>query len=280
MIRTSLLLWLFILSPASQAIGIDCSNLSDDSRIKNFAIKTRSSNPLGKKNLSALVSLTPCKAELCLQKNHSKRGQKRETVHILKMNDQKRVYYLKGPHTQQCFIIKGKREFRCTACDLTSNGNCRSFKTSGEETRIRGTNIDSTDFDLIEDKNHRSTCDDLSDKYVKITTLRIAGDSAYNKIITIYEKQREVPVIINYYAKNRLRKVYRFYPRYYTRIDDHWFATVLRVRTTFGSEKKYTFETIVKIIKGADGGLYLYPDPEKDPLISADNRTRIFNISK
>ena len=64
-------------------------------------------------------------------------------------------------------------------------------------------NIDTADFDRLEDDNHTSVCEEISKQpgYFKIITTRVSGDSPYDHIVSFYDKAKEIPVIMNYYSK-------------------------------------------------------------------------------
>ena len=68
----------------------------------------------------------------------------------------------------------------------------------------------------------------------------------------------------NFFAEKVLRKVYRFFPKYYAKVGGKWISTVMRVRTTQGKEKKFIFETLTHIQK-KNGKLKLYLDFSADP---------------
>jgi hypothetical protein len=61
-------------------------------------------------------------------------------------------------------------------------------------------------------------------------------------------------------------------------VKEEWIAAVTRVRTTAGKEKKYTFETIVKIKKNKKKQYQIYLDPATDPALKKANFETIFNI--
>ena len=105
-------------------------------------------------------------------------------------------------------------------------------------------------------------------KFFKIETL-IKNDSAeneqrYDKVLSYYDKKKGVPIMMNFFAEKVLRKVYRFFPKYYVKVDGQWFSTVMRVRTTLGKEKKFIFETLTHVDK-KNGKLKLYLDLSDDP---------------
>jgi hypothetical protein len=105
-------------------------------------------------------------------------------------------------------------------------------------------------------------------KFFKIETLINveSGEKgkAYDKVQSYYDKKKEVPIMVNFFAEKVLRKVYRFFPKYYAKVGGKWISTVMRVRTTQGNEKKFIFETLTHIQK-KKGKLKLYLDFSADP---------------
>ena len=85
-----------------------------------------------------------------------------------------------------------------------------------------------------------------------------------------------MPITINYFAEGVLRKVYRFFPKYYVRIGDEWIATIIRVRSTRGSEKQYVFETQMRVLKSKKGAPRLFVDPSRDPQLKGYDISSLF----
>ncbi len=270
------ILLLLFYSPFLQAI--DCNHLNSNQRIVDFIVKSKHTNPLMNDHLSVLLDVNSCERDLCLRKNLQKRLQKRELIHIIKIGKNERLNIMKGENAPQCYVKREAREFKCESCELRTNSNCRSYKSADNSTKIKSTNIDKTDFKLIEDQHHRSTCEELQEapKYLKIITKKVGGGSKYDTIITFIEKSREIPITMNFLQNERLYKVYRFFPRYYIKIENKWYSTYFRSRTTIDSEKRYIFETVMKIVKDKRGNYHLYPKPEKDPLINKSNYNDLF----
>ena len=252
------------------AWAVDCKELDTNEKIKAFVKKSQDSNPLKRENVSTRFDLTT--------KEQGKK--KKELIHSLRMGKRKRNFFVKGKNAPQCFITLGERDYRCAKCRALTNSECRSFKSSENSQAIRGTNIDLGDFDLITDDDHESVCSDVKNnkKFIKLTTKRISGDSPYEKIVSYYVKDKEVPITMNYFAEGVLRKVYRFFPKYYIQVKGEWIAAVTRVRTTAGKEKKYTFETLVKIKKDKKKKYRIYLDPPADPSLKKANFETIFNV--
>jgi hypothetical protein len=262
-----ILLWGILFTQSASAIS--CRELDTNQKIKAFVIKAKESNPLNRENVSTHLEMTT-----------KEKGQKKiEQVHSLRLNAKKRTVFLKGTNAPICAISLGKRDFKCNECTLLTNSQCRSFKSSEKSTTIRGTNIDTNDFKLLESKDFKSVCEEIPKKpnYLKITSSKVAGGSGYDQIVSYYDKKREVPVITNYSAQKVLRKVYRFFPKYYIQLKDRWISTVTRVRTTKGSEKKYTFETLIKVLKSRNNKYQIYLDPKNDPALKKANMQLIFN---
>ncbi len=260
---------LWVVLSAQNGWAISCKELDSDPKIKAFIKKTRESNPLNRENVSSRMDMT----------TKEKGKKKTERLHNLRMKDKKRTVFLKGKNAPMCIVTLGKRDFKCNECTLLSNSQCRSYKSSEKSTTIRGTNIDTNDFDLLESKDFHAVCEEIPKKpgYLKIISKKTSGDSAYDQIISFYDKKREVPIINNYFAQKVLRKVYRFFPKYYIKLKDEWVATVTRVRTTKGSEKKYTFETLVKVLKNKKKKHQIYLEPMGDPALKKANIRLIFN---
>jgi len=202
-------------------------------------------------------------------------------VHSLRMKDKRRIVFTKGQNAPICLVSSGKREFKCNECTVLTNSQCRSFKSSEKTTTIRGTNIDTEDFTLAQGNNHDSKCLELpkSPKYFKIISTKKGGDSPYDKIESFYDKKKEIPIMMKLYAKGVLRKVYRFFPKYYIQLKGQWLSTVTRVRTTQGSEKKFTFETMVLVQKDKNKKYRLYLDPMKDPALKKTDPGMLFRTN-
>jgi len=228
--------------------------------------KSNQSSPLLQKNISVTLILDACEGKQC--KSKSKRAAQKETLRILKFDNKRRIYAEKGPNSPSCVIQRGGRRFVCSSCGVVSNENCRSFSSDGSSI-FPGTNIDTEDFTLAASAENEMKCSKLKNpKFFKIETL-IKNDSAeneqtYDKVLSFYDKKKGVPIMMNFYADKVLRKVYRFFPKYYVKVDGQWFSTVMRVRTTLGKEKKFIFETLTNVDK-KNGKLKLYLDISDDP---------------
>ncbi len=267
LVLSMILLW-GVLSMQS-AWAVSCKELDTDQKIKAFVKRAKESNPLNRENVSTRLEMTT------KEKGHKKT----ELVHSLRLKDKKRTVFLKGKNAPICAISLGKRDFKCNECTLLTNSQCRSFKSSEKSTTIRGTNIDTNDFQILENKDFTSVCHEIPKKpnYLKIVSSKVSGDSGYDQIVSFYDKKREVPVITNYSVQKVLRKVYRFFPKYYIQLKGRWVSTVTRVRTTKGSEKKYTFETLIKVMKTKNKKYQIYLDPKNDPALKSANMQLIFN---
>jgi len=252
-----------LLLPSFVYASVSCADLDTNEKIQTFIQKSQSTTPLLRNNISVMIALSPCEGKVCRSKKTRRRH--REEVHFVRMGSNQRFFFKKGPSAPQCLIRRGSREFGCTQCDTESNESCRSFPSSDSKT-LRGSNIDGSDFEQLVDSNHESRCVPLkkNPKFLKIITVRKEGDSPYDRIVSFFDRKKEVPITMNYFSKKVLRKVYRFFPKYYVQLDGQWFSTVMRVRTTQGSEKKYKFETLVNVLKKNKQYL-IYPDLTQDP---------------
>ncbi|GIT03354.1 MAG: hypothetical protein CM1200mP28_06130 [Deltaproteobacteria bacterium] len=87
-----------------------------------------------------------------------------------------------------------------------------------------------------------------------------SGDSekSYDRVLVFLTRKKGYPSW-QFFCKKVLRKVYRFFPKYYVKVGGKWFSSVMRVRTTRGSEKKFIFETLIHVDKNK-GKLKLYLD--------------------
>ena len=271
------LILLILLLPLSVK-AIDCGDLKSQGEIRNFTQRSKASNPLMNENFSALIELDACEEELCRQKNRIQRVTGKQLLHIVKKGENQRVRFIKGKNSPQCYLNRGEREFRCGSCEEAVNSDCRSHKNDNSSTKIPGTNIDRDDFDLLKGQNYQSLCQKLptAPAYFKILSTRIQGDSPYNEIISFYEKKREIPIIISFLVQGRLRKVYRFFPKQYSRLDGNWYSTIFRARTVKGDEKRFVFETLIKVLKGNAKQFQFYSKPEKDPLIKGVSDHELF----
>ena len=260
-------IWMILFAPSVWAIN--CKELDTDQKIRAFIRKTKASNPLNRENVSFRMEMV----------TREKGGKGSEQLHILRVKDKKRTVFLKGKNAPMCFVTVGKRDYKCNECTLLSNSQCRSYKSSEKSTTIRGTNIDTADFDLLESKDFQSVCKEIPKKpaYLKIISTKVSGTSGYDKIIGYYDKNKEVPILNHYQAQSALRKVYRFFPMCYIKLKDEWVATVTRVRTAQGSEKRYSFETMVKVTENKQKKYQIYLEPKQDPLLKKANLRLIFN---
>ena len=275
--KTAYLILLILLLPL-HLLAIDCDDLKSQGEIRNFIQLSKTSNPLMNQNFSALIELDTCEGELCRQKNREQRVNSQQVLHLVKKGANQRVRFIKGKNTPQCYLNRGDREFRCGSCTEAVNSDCRSHKNDNNSTKIPGTNIDRDDFDLLKSQDYQSLCQKLptAPAYFKILSTRLQGNSPYNEIISFYEKKREIPIIISFFVESRLRKVYRFFPKQYSRIDGSWYSTIFRARTVNGEEKRFVFETLIKVLEGKTDQFQFYTKPEKDPLIHGVSDHELF----
>jgi len=248
-----------------------CKDLNSDAKIRAFVSKTYKSHPLLRENISSTLDI----------KTKDGKDSKNQTVHMVRLADKKRSYFLKGENNPKCSVKKGDRDFLCNECTYTSNTLCRSYKGDDSTTKIQGTNIDTNDFKLLESHDFTNKCFPVkkNKKYVKIVSKKVSGNAAYNKIVSFYDVTKKISVTTNYFADGVLRKVYRFFPKYYKKIKNEWVSTVSRVRTVAGSEKKYSFETLINIKKDGKKNYLLYLSPKDDPKVSKRVNT-LFNTNQ
>ena len=248
--------------------AVSCKELDSPEKIKSFMNESHLSSPFLQKNVSVTVILDACEGKVC--KSKSKREAQKETLHILRLDKKRRIFAENGPNAPTCVIQRGARRFVCSSCGAVSNENCRSFP-SDESTIFPGTNIDSADFDFVSGDVKEMKCSKLKNpKYFKIETLinnnSGATEKSYDRVLSFFDKEKGVPIMANFFAEKVLRKVYRFFPKYYVKVEGKWFSSVMRVRTTRGNEKKFIFETLINVDKNK-GKLKLYLDLNDDPVL-------------
>ena len=248
--------------------AVSCKELDSPEKIKSFMNESHLSSPFLRKNVSVTVILDVCEGKVC--KSKSKREAQKETLHIQRLDNKRRIFAEKGPNAPTCVIQRGARRFVCSSCGAVSNENCRSFP-SDESTIFPGTNIDSADFDFVSGDVKEMKCSKLKNpKYFKIETLinNNSGDTekSYDRVLSFFDKEKGVPIMANFFAEKVLRKVYRFFPKYYVKVEGKWFSSVMRVRTTRGNEKKFIFETLINVDKNK-GKLKVYLDLNDDPVL-------------
>ena len=246
--------------------AVSCKELNTSAKIKSFINESYQSNPLLRKNVSLTLILDACEGKVCRSK--SKRAAQKEILRIQKFEKKRRIFAEKGPNAPRCVIHRGGWQFVCSSCGIVSNESCRSFP-SDRSTIFPGTNIDSADFAITAKDAKNMSCSKLKNpKFIKIETLidvkSAENGKTYDKVLSYYDKEKEAPIMINFFANKVLRKVYRFFPKYYVKVGGKWISTVMRVRTTQGNEKKFIFETLTHVQK-KNGKLKLYLDLPADP---------------
>lgn len=259
-------------------LAIDCSELDTNEKIKVFVKKSKESNPLMRKKLSAKMEISKVEGKACRSKPSKSWIKKVSTVHSLRMDKNSRTYFIKGKDAPICLVKKDKAEFKCSECTSDNNDQCRSHKSS-KSTAIRDTNIDTADLEVLDDDFHTNVCENFQKKYMKITATKIGGDSPYEKVISFYEQKRGVLVKVNLFYQGALAKVYRLSPKKYVKIGDEWLSTSTRVRTVCGSEKKYSYETTVEVKKKANKKHDLYTDPSIDPYLKNTSFNILFSTA-
>jgi len=257
--------------------AIDCGTLNSNEKIKIFVKQSKESNPLMRKTLSAKLDISKQEGKACTGKPDDSWINKNSIVHSLRMDDSWLTYFIKGQDAPLCLIKKGKAEFKCAECGPMTNDQCRSLSTS-KSTAIRDTNIDTADLEVLDDDHHTNICENFQKKYMKITATKIDGDSPYETVVSFYEQERGILLKVNLYYQGNLTKVYRFYPKEYVNMDGEWLSTSTQVRTVCGSEKKFSYETIVNVQK--NGNAYdLYKEPKSDPYLQNANFNILFSTA-
>ena len=252
--------------------GIGCKQLNTPKKIAAFLVESKRSNPLLRKNVSVSLEISACEGKVCKKKKL--RASKKELLHFQRIGKNRRVFFAKGPNAPRCVILRGNRQYVCSQCRKNANENCRSFP-SDDSSLLPGTNIDLADFELLTQGVKSSKCSELKKQpnYFKIDLRRKA--KGYDRIVAYYDKKKKVPITMNFFSSKVMRKVYRFFPKYYIRVENQWFSTVLRVRTTQGKEKSYVFETLVHVAKEGKK-LRLFTDAFRDPHLKGVSADSLF----
>ena len=258
--------------PPSTLFGIGCKQLNTPKKIAGFLVESQRSNPLLRKNVSVSLEISACEGKVCKKKKL--RASKKELLHFQRIGKNRRVFFAKGPNAPRCVILRGNRQYVCSQCRKNANENCRSFP-SDDSSLLPGTNIDLADFELLTQGVKSSKCSELKKQpnYFKIDLRRKA--KGYDRIVAYYDKKKKVPITMNFFSSKVMRKVYRFFPKYYIRVENQWFSTVLRVRTTQGKEKSYVFETLVHVAKEGKK-LRLFTDALRDPHLKGVSADSLF----
>lgn len=256
----------------SKLFGIGCKQLNTPKKIAAFLVESQRSNPLLRKNVSVSLEISACEGKVCKKKKL--RASKKELLHFQRIGKNRRVFFAKGPNAPRCVILRGNRQYVCSQCRKNANENCRSFP-SDDSSLLPGTNIDLADFELLTQGVKSSKCSELKKQpnYFKIDLRRKA--KGYDRIVAYYDKKKKVPITMNFFSSKVMRKVYRFFPKYYIRVENQWFSTVLRVRTTQGKEKSYVFETLVHVAKEGKK-LRLFTDALRDPYLKGVSADSLF----
>ena len=256
----------------SPLFGIGCKQLNTPKKIAAFLVESQRSNPLLRKNVSVSLEISACEGKVCKKKKL--RASKKELLHFQRIGKIRRVFFAKGPNAPRCVILRGNRQYVCSQCRKNANENCRSFP-SDDSSLLPGTNIDLADFELLTQGVKSSKCSELKKQpnYFKIDLRRKA--KGYDRIVAYYDKKKKVPITMNFFSSKVMRKVYRFFPKYYIRVENQWFSTVLRVRTTQGKEKTYIFETLVHVAKEGKK-LRLFTDALRDPHLKGVSADSLF----
>lgn len=253
------------------SLAITCQDLDTSEKIRSFSKKAKESNPLFRKYISARLEM----------RTDDKKKRKKSQVHNLRLDKKKRTYFIKGKDAPLCMVSLDEKDFKCNECTLLTNSQCRSYKQDESSTTIKGTNIDTKDVELVESKDFESKCYPVSRKknYIKIVSKKVSGDSQYDEIESYYDKKKEINILMNLKSKGTVRKIYKYSPKNFIKIDSEWMSTVSRVRTVRGKWKRYTFETRIKVSKDKGGKLMLHLDPIKDPTLKKMNQDFIFSVN-
>ena len=256
----------------STLFGIGCKQLNTPKKITAFLAESQRSNPLLRKNVSVSLEISACEGKVCKKKKL--RASKKELLHFQRIGKNRRDFFAKGHNAPRCVILRGNRQYVCSQCRKNANENCRSFP-SDDSSLLPGTNIDLADFELLTQGVKSSKCSELKKQpnYFKIDLRRKA--KGYDRIVAYYDKKKKVPITMNFFSSKVMRKVYRFFPKYYIRVENQWFSTVLRVRTTQGKEKSYVFETLVHVAKEGKK-LRLFTDALRDPHLKGVSADSLF----
>lgn len=269
---------MLLLAP-SGLFAVSCADLGTPEKIRAFVRLGKEANPLWRETLSAHLEVSACERDGCAKAKRKERRARIRHINLVRRGENRRAFVAKGPGAPQCSVSRGGRDFLCAECRFGASTACRSVARTKGPSRIEGTNIDTTDFDLVIGEAFTSVCRPLpkAPKYLQIVSKRKSGDSPFDTIVSFYEKKRAVPITINYLAEGVLRKVYRFFPKYYAKVGGQWVATIIRVRSTQGSEKKYVFETQIRIRTNRAKQYLIYLDPGKDPALRGASLDDIFN---
>ncbi|MBF0239862.1 MAG: hypothetical protein HQM12_19350 [SAR324 cluster bacterium] len=265
-----LLMSMMLLLPAN-TWAVTCAELDNNEKIVEFSKKAREHNPLFRKQISSMLDIKT-----------TEEGKKAKSMlHNLRMDERKRTYVVKGKDAPMCMVTVGSRDFKCNECTQLTNSQCRSYKSDENSTTIQGTNIDKKDVELMEDPNFQSKCVDDPEQpdYIKIESTRIGGDSPYDSIESYYDKEKEVNISMSFLADKILRKVYRYFPKYYIQIEGEWMSTVSWVRTVKGREDQPTFETMIVVKKDDSKKYMIYNDPKTDPILKGLDFGTVYNTN-
>ncbi|MDH5751839.1 MAG: hypothetical protein OEZ59_05415 [Deltaproteobacteria bacterium] len=269
---------LLALGAASRVEALSCADLDSEEKIKAHIERSSETNPLWRENLSVYLEVSPCEKEVCSREKLKERMALIQNIHFLRAGERRRVVVLSGPEAPQCVINRDNRNFICSQCDSTTNRQCRSVVQDSASGRIRGTNIDLSDWDIFQGKDYQTTClaGTPEGDSIQLESRRVQGQHTYERIVSSFEKERGVLQSIEFFSEGVVRKVYRIFTKYYIRIGDDWVATIFRVRSTVGSEKDYLFETQVRILPDETNKPTLYLDPSLDPKLKGYDINSLF----
>jgi hypothetical protein len=248
----------------------NCANLDTNEKVHKYIIDTMQLNPITKDNSSMSLEI----------KTKQKRTRTAKDIHMIRNGENKRIFFTSGEFYPKCLISKGDKNYRCGECTYSTNSFCREQKDERSGTKVAGTNIDLDDFDISHIKDYTSKCSPIRRRrnYIQIESINTGEKRKYNKIVSIFEIKRNLPIVRNFYEGKTLKKVYRFFPKDYKKVNNQWMATVMRVRSVNGKERKYEFETIVKIKRNSKYKYLFYDKIEKDTLLEGASVDSLFKV--
>ncbi|MDX2469065.1 MAG: hypothetical protein QNL04_00655 [SAR324 cluster bacterium] len=279
-ISTFLIALLFPMLTTNPLLGVECKELRTANHYKKLFQKTKTANPLNLDRFSLFFEISPCEGDGCKSENRLLRIKNQEAIHIIKMGENQRIHFISGSNAPQCFIRNQSKDYKCISCSESRNENCRSYKIEGSDTLIKGTNIDSSDFDFLENDQYKSSCSPVANNkdYLLIESSNPQAN-LWQKVEIYFEKKRELPILIRFFHKGALAKVYRFYPQSYILVKGHWYSAQFRVRSVNVSETRYFFETSFKLLINKKNQHHLYLEPEEDPMLNVKELNGAFQIN-
>ena len=278
LLRTVLLTVLLGVLPMLAVAAVSCADLDDEAKIRAFLERSRAATPLWRDQMSVYLEVSPCEGEVCGQAQRKQRIALIQQLHFLRTGEDRRAFVLRGPYAPQCLVSRGERDVLCARCDGGTNANCRSVVRKEGSGRIPNTNIDLTDWENLSGDAYTARCTPSpgAEGMLELEFRAKAPGAVYGRVVAVVEAGRGVPLLINLYAEDVLRKVYRFFENYYVQVGGEWVSTIMRVRSTQGDEKHYLYETQIRVLPGEDKQPRLYFNPQDDPSLKAFNLNKLF----